>query len=265
MKHFLSFRYFLFFCFISKAFCSFVGNPTNPKIFKEALILKNKHVQLRAGYLFSNIYRAKYRDDILLEDSTSTFLKLRTQSGLIIFNLQKSMDIYTLLGNSKLTLDDQVFTNNNFSWGVGFKMILFQKRKFDLAIGGKYFRTKQNCNNFKKERKIYPILTPHFGFLYEEFQASAAISYKTTLLIPYIGFTYLYSTLKPQPLPKGLFRCPAPYEHIIGDFISRKSKNVKNWGVVVGTAIISKNTFNVNAESRFFDQNAVNITCEIRF
>ena len=266
MKNFSLTGYFLFFFgFLLQAFGSFVGNPINPKIFKEALILKNEYVQFRAGYLFSNIYRTKYIDKFLLEDSDSTILKLRTQSGLLIFNLQNSIDIYGIIGNSKLTLDNQIFTNHKFSWGIGFKMIIFQKKKFDLAIGGKYFRTKQNCDNFKIGKQIFPILTSHFGFLYEEFQASAALSYRTAFLVPYIGVTYLYSTLKPQPLPKGLFRFPAPDENIIADFISQKSKNVKNWGLVVGTSIISNNMISINAESRMFDQNAINVACEIRF
>ena len=84
-------------------------------------------------------------------------------------------------------------------------------------------------------------------------------------MVPYVGITYLYSTLKSYPSPKGLFRYPHPYEHIVGDFLSRNSRNIKNWGFVVGAAIISNNMIMINAEGRFYDQNAINVSGEIRF
>jgi hypothetical protein len=242
-----------------------VGNPSSPSLFKEGIFFNNKNYYLRAGYYFDNIYKSVFLDEMPAEGSTDTFFKLRSYGAIVTVNILNILDVYTLLGVSKNQIDNQVFSNDRFSWGVGTKIIFYKFNNIDLALDGKYFRAKHNVDNFIMEDSVFPIVTPHYGFLYEEFQAALCASYKIDIFIPYVGATYLFSTLKPYPAHIGLLRYPSPNQDILNDFKTQDTKNKNKWGAVVGISLVSKETMSINLESRMVDQNAVNVTAEIRF
>ena len=244
---------------------SLVGNPSSPAIFTDGLISKNQTFYIRGGYFYYNIYRAKYKEEIITEESPTSFLKIISQGAIITANIKNRWDIYSLLGVSHLNLDDQIKTNERFSFAVGTKLILLKIKNFDFTIDGKYFRTSQNAEYIINEKEIFPIITPHYNFLYQEIQGAFGVSYKINIIIPYVGVTYLYSTITPRPFEKGLIRYPYPNEDTVDDFITRKTKNSKSWGAIVGICLVAKNKININIESRMVDQNAVNISSEIRF
>ncbi|KPK33588.1 MAG: hypothetical protein AMS24_00475 [Chlamydiae bacterium SM23_39] len=242
-----------------------VGNPSHPRFFKKGIFTKKNYFKFQAGYLYSNIYKTKYEDEIITETSKDSFFNLKMDSAILSFNFKNRLDIYGILGNSSFNIDREIKTDKSFSWGTGLKLLFFHKKKFFLAVDGKYFKTKQKLNNFFINKKIFTIEFSRFGFLYEELQGSIAISYKISPFFPYIGASYLYSTITPYPGNKGLIRYPYPNQDIIDDFICSKIKNKKNFGLVIGAAINNKNGISINLESRFFDQNAINVSGEIRF
>ncbi len=242
-----------------------VGNPSNPSLFKEGIFFSNKNYQLRAGYYFDNIYKSVFLDDIPTVESTDTFFKLRSYGSIITVNILNTLDVYTLLGVSKSQIDEQFFSSDRFSWGAGAKIIFYKFKNIDLALDGKYFRAKHNAENFIIEDSVFPVVSDHFGFLYEEFQASLCGSYKIDMFIPYVGATYLFSTLKPYPINLVLLRFPSPDQDMLSDFPIKETKNKNRWGAVVGISLVSKETISINLESRMVDQNAVNVTAELRF
>lgn len=260
-------KYILLFLFSSHfLFASIVGNPSSPVIFNKGLFFKNRALDLRAGYYFSNIYRAEFEDEIITEDSSNSYLKLVSQGAILTLDFKRWLDIYALVGNSKLKIERQIRTNENLSWAVGARALLFKIAHFDFTLSGAYFRSKMDTSYFLIDDLVFPILTENFGFLYEEYQTSFAISYRIKNLIPYLGTTYLYSnTLTPSPSEKGLLRFPYPNQDLTNDFFSSKIKNSKNWGVVAGVTLISDETINLNLESRMLDQNAFNISSELKF
>lgn len=267
----------IFLCLSSHVFSINVGNPSNPKIFKKGFFTKKNFLNFKSGYLFDNTYKSSYKDEILTEDSTPSYSKIISNNLILTLNFKKRLDIYSILGSAKLNLDEQIKTNGNLSWGVGSKLLFFKKKGFDLAADIKYFRTRQHIDYFIIEKKVFPIETSHFAFTYEELQGSLALSYKVKRFIPYIGITYLRSIISPHTGKnllysmfaseignKGLIRYPYPNQDVLDDFTTSKIKNSKNIGLVVGSSIINS-SININIESRMFDQNAINISSEVRF
>lgn len=256
-------KYFFILFLSSSLFSSYVANPYFVKI-PEGFFFKNKFFNMRFGYLFSNMYQSKYKDKYA-NSANPYFFSIQTQSGMVILNFFQKMDFIAMLGNSKIEIDKEIFTDNHFSFCVGSKILLLQNHNLDFALDVKYFRTKQDTYYFLVEKKVFPIITEDFGYLYEELQGSLAASYKIEHLIPYAAITYLHSTIEPYPLERGLIRYPSPMQDTIETFLTAKeSKNVKIWGAVLGTSFYHKN-FLVNIEGRFFDQNAVHLSSEIRF
>ena len=223
----------------SNLFCMYIGNPSNPRIYSDGIFSKNKYFYIKAGYVFDNLYSSKNKDEFVIEDSTSTYLSLKSNLSLVSVNVMNWIDIYTFLGASNMKMDNQVFTSDRFCWCVGSKFFLYKNNSYTLSVDGKYLRTRQNVEQFIVDDLIFPILTPHFSYLYEEYQAACLFSYRINSFIPYLGLSYLYSTISPYPMSKGLIRYPAPYEDIIDDFITHTSINSIKWGGVVGLSIIS--------------------------
>lgn len=242
-----------------------VGNPASPGLYSTGLFSKNKVLYLRCGYFNDNIYRGEYKEDSILPNSPLNILKLRSQGALITVNVKQRWDIYTLVGGSKMNFDNQVHTKDHLCWCLGTKILLYKINNFDLSVDGKYFQTKQDVERFIIEDKVFSVVTENFGFDIEQYQASLGLSYKIKMFVPYVGATYLYSTIKPYPTGRGLIQYPYPYEDMIDEFKTNDTINSHKWGFVGGVTIISNNMVSVNVETRLIDQEAVNVSAEIRF
>lgn len=256
---------FLLILFFTKVHSIFVGNPAAPNLLQSGIIFKSKYMNLKAAYLYNNIYYARYKDKIHRKDSENSFVKLRTNASILTANIHEHLDILGILGSSKFKMDQNVSTNSKFSWGLGGKMIIFKKKNIFAAADVKYFRTKQGCDVLIDQKEVFPIVTPNFGFLYEEYQGALTAGYKIDIFIPYLGVTYLYSTITPYPYEKGVIRYPYPDNDILGDFFTYKTKNSKNWGLVIGSSIFSNSKILLTIEGRMFDQNSIGFLGEVRF
>lgn len=252
-------KYILFFCiFFTKAFSIFVGNPYSPALSPEGFFIKSSF--LKTGFLYDYIFKGRYQDKFKTIDSTPTNTKLFTQAAVVTINLFEKLDIYGIIGNSRLQLDQLFYANNNLSWGIGSKAILFQKGFFNTGLDVKYFRTKQKGDYFLIEKEL-AMLVGDFYFNYEEIQGSLSASYRGEFILPYIGVTYFYSTLDPNT-NKGLLQFS---DNQLLDFYTSQAVSRRKWGMVIGTTIVNCKNANVNIEARMFDQNGYNIFGEIRF
>lgn len=259
---------------INTIFGSIVGNPSSIRIFEKGLFFKDKAVNLRGGYYFTNMYQMHFEDRILTDDSTDSFVKLVTQGAMITANIKKWVDVYVLLGESRLKIKDdgssdmsfRFKTNNDLCWATGLRVLLFKLANFNCAISGSYFQSQMDTSDILLNKQIYPIVTEKFGFLYEEYQTALALSYKIKNLIPYLGLTYLISnTITTKPIEKNLMRLPFPNQDELSDLIFSNTKNSKSWGMIAGVSLISEDMIDLTLETRLFDQNAFNISSEIRF
>ena len=258
-----------------------VGNPAEPTFLKAGIFTdKKRAVTLRFSYYFENIYKTKFRDEIINDEAInnvtdtinppSSILQLKTNGAIITLNIKRYLEVYGLVGQSRLKIEekevdsDSTFsTQNNFSWGIGVKLTAFKYKGFSIGGDGKYFQTRQVADFLIANKYPALITTDDFSFIYEESQGSIAFSYEIDMFTPYIGGTYLRASITPSP-KKGVILLAFDPEYP-REFECNNSHNVNRWGLLVGTSIVSGEKIAINLESRMFDQNSVNISAEICF
>lgn len=262
-KIFYSGLLFVFFIFMQIE-ASIVGNPSSPNFYTKGLFFKKQIACLRSGYFYDNIYREQFQDKVYSFSPTKNVFKLKSQGGIVTLNIKNALDLYGAIGVSRMNLDDQIDTKEQIIWSAGMKWLFWKINKFNVSLDGKYTKSYQDAEYFIIGKQVFPVVTPDFGFEVKEYQAALGLSYNAGILIPYVGATYLYSTLTPS-VQKGVVSLPFPNENLTSGFEANDMVNDKRWGMIVGVGIVSCNMISINIESRMIDQNAVNIIAEIHF
>jgi len=199
---------------------------------------------------------------VINEDpAPNSFVKIYTHSAMVTFNLQDRLDLYGLLGSSRLILDKEIYTRSNFSWGIGGKILIFKYRNFSLGTDIKYFQSNYSYVNYLvSEGTPYNVVGP-FTLKYDETQVAVGMCYKTDLIAPYINLTYLVSEIEPDP---GIILIRVSPTTLVDSAISSITTQ-RRWGMAVGATIISSSKATLSVESRMFNQNAIDVNLEIRF
>ncbi|NGX57092.1 MAG: hypothetical protein K1060chlam5_01348 [Candidatus Anoxychlamydiales bacterium] len=258
---------FLFLFFLNIGFSIYVGNPSEPILLKNSIIKNyNSNFSLEISYLQDYIYRSQFQDKFESLQSTPSDIKILSYLSILTLNIINRIDINILLGSSDLKVDRLIKTKNNFSYGLGLKAILFNKKDFDIGFDFKYFTSTFKPTYFVVDDEddgtiIYDIIGS-FKQRYEEYIGSLLISYKTPLLTPYIGASFIYADLTPKPSVGKIF-IPEVGEY---PFVTSDSKIKDNFGMVIGVSIINLNKqINLSIENRLFNQNAISATLQIRY
>lgn len=247
-----------FFLF-QKGFAFWVGNPSDPTLYGDGLITcGEKSYSIRFGYLSDYTYHFDFKDEIIKETSQPSEISLSTHAGMLVLNLGNRIDLYGILGASKLE-EENVYIPRRFSWAIGGKATFYRYRKFSVGGDLKYFFSDQKPGHFIIENMPATLLTD-FTLGYSELQGAVAASYKCGVFIPYAGLTYVDAKIKPS------FRYGfIDIADMTMEFEADSVINEKKWGMVIGLTLLSAKIMTLNVETRFFDQNAVNVSGEIRF
>lgn len=241
-----------------------IGNPAEPGLQKNGILIPPPSwCSLRVGYLDDCVYRQRYKEfRVINEDSTSkSFVKIYTHSALITLNFHDRLDLYGLLGSSRLILDREIFTRSNFSWGIGGKLLICEYGNFSLGTDIKYFQANYSYINYLvSDGTPYKVVGP-FTLKYDETQLALGICYKTNLIAPYINATYLISEIEPDP---GIILIRLSSTDLVDSPISSITTQ-RRWGLAVGASLVSSSKATLSVESRMFNQNAIDVNLEIRF
>ncbi|MDP1609144.1 MAG: hypothetical protein Q8L98_07515 [Chlamydiales bacterium] len=244
-----------------------IGNPGQPLIQKYGVLQScPTWWSLRAGYLSDFIYRAKFKDEFPSLDTpkTSSYVQLSTDAALLTLNIKNVFDFYGIVGSAAMQLDHEVYTNKEFAWGVGGKFIFFRSGSIRLGADFKYFETDQKPLYFVSDALTYNVESD-FHLRYSETQVAVGAAYRTKLLSPYLQVTYLISKLDPHPYVAAVRIPLAEFADTPADIDSKSVIGSKRWGLAVGATIISGSKGSLTLESRMINQNAVDLTGEIRF
>jgi hypothetical protein len=249
---------FLFLSF-SNAHAMLVGNPAQPGLQTCGAFFKSPPwVSFRVGYLDDWVYQEKLHP--AGNTSTPTSMQLSTYAGILTLNFQNRIDLYGIIGSSRLQLDQEIFTKRALGWGVGGKLIIFEHGNFFLGTDWKYFQTNQKPRFFVMDGLPYNIVS-NCRLQYHEIQAAVGIAYRISVCAPYINATYLVSKLEPKPV-KIFVRLPDEPE--IGD-TSLDRQELTEWGLALGLTLIDKARATLAVEWRAINQNAIDWNFEIRF
>jgi hypothetical protein len=241
----------------------FIGNPAEPALLNQGIWTRSSWGAFRVGYLDDWVYQQRFRDEFKLEGvtHTRTHLKLSTYAGMATFNFKKRLDLYGIVGSSRLQIDEEIFTKRALSWSVGAKLVFLKHKNFFLGTDLKYFETNQKPKYFVVEGLPYNIVS-NYRLKYKEIQAALGMSYRAWIFAPYINGTYILTHVDPEPAVV-LVRLPD-----VNEIVDVESKSIickKRWGAALGLTLIDSAKASLSFEWRFFNQNAINLNGEIQF
>ncbi len=261
---------FLLFLSSSSLYAMFIGNPAEPAVMDKGIWSKISCISFRIGSQGDWIYKQRFEgkkfvlsdDGILIAEETHTKNQMTTYSGIATLNVVKRVDLYALLGSSKMQIDDILYARREFSWCVGAKTVFLKHKNFFFGADVKYFETDQKPRYFVIDGLPFNVVNDYHSNYYE-LQAAIGMSYRISLFVPYIHATYIYSHITPSP-PLVLVRFPNDVNEFADIEIPTLSSR-KNWGMAIGFTLVDLGKASLGFEWRTINQNAVNVNGEIRF
>lgn len=241
-----------------------IGNPAEPALETCGIFTEpNSWCSLRASFFEDYVYRQKFKDEFQLEncDQTKTFAKLSTNAGMLILNFKSRIDLYGIAGASRLQVNQEIYSKMQLCWGIGGKIVIFQTSSFYLGADIKYFETDQKPLYFLCEGLPFN-LAGNFELKYTETLCSLGMCWQTSCIAPYIYATYMIAKFNPDPLT-ALVRWP--FSDVLVDAVCKSAISQRRFGFAIGATLISKKTAVLSVESRMFNQNAIDVSLEVRF
>ncbi|MDE3045031.1 MAG: hypothetical protein KGJ02_00070 [Verrucomicrobiota bacterium] len=243
-----------------------VGDPAFPKIIQQGFFIpKSSSVSVRSGYegdFVSDARFQQYNQGVGRVDS----YQQDTNSGTVTINFLNRLDIYTVLGSSRVVSDwrftdlagivhrVELETMYDFLWGLGARAILYEWGNVCLGVGGRY----EQSDYGPVWMTVDGAAKSANGTLlhWSEWQIDLAISYAIDIFTPYLGVTYTNAKAT-----LGTFTMA-----IAGDDSGNNSfKNRTPVGVCIGCSLSTSKFFMLNVEGRLIDEEAVTISGDFRF
>jgi len=242
-----------------------IGNPAAPALEKVGLFTPPATwVSCRLAFFEDYVYRQRFHDEFKLDgcERTKTFAKLATSAGIVTLNFEDRVDFYGILGGSRMQLNQEVFSSMQFCWGFGGKLILFESTNLSFGCDIKYFVANQQPNYFLCDGLAFDVVDES-KFRYNETQFSIGMCYRSLCIAPYFYATYLVSKIDPDP-SIALVEWPLDTTVLI-DAECKSMVAHRRWGIAVGATLLSSSKAAISVESRMFNQNAIDVTLDVRF
>ena len=262
MKRLIQFILILF-SFI-EVYSSPVGNPLASEIIEEGFFISpGSWINFRMGYEGNFTTDARLKNE-LNKNKIDNF-KIDYNSGSFTINLQNRIDLFALLGSTRIRSDwrfsnldihyrSEMETDYKPIWAVGGRAVLFEWGNVALGAGGRF--TKANPSiNFVTINGALKQLTKS-KVKYQDWQADFAIAYKIDIFVPYLGAKYLNAIAEVKK-----------FDFYINDNFSNEiyMKNKDRYGVFIGCTFSNGKYFSLTCEARFIDEEAGMISGEFRF
>ncbi len=245
-----------------------IGNPGDPAFSKIGVFSSpNAWCSLRLAVLEDYTYRQRFRDEpkIRGSDPSQTLAHFATHAALVTLNLEERIDFYGIFGTSRLQLNQEIYSDFQFSWGFGGKIVLFRTESFFISTDIKYFSSAQEPRYFICEGLPLNLVNLSNGFYlnYAETQYSLGMCLSSFSIAPYIYATYVIAKIDPNP-SIALVRWPLSQDILI-DIPLKSMVGFHRWGMAVGATLIDGDKSMLSVESRMFNENAVDINFSLRF
>ncbi len=241
-----------------------VGNPGQPGLQCDGIFYTPPTWwSFRVAYYDDYIYQERFRDEFKIDDipRSKSNMKLSTFAAQVSLNFKDRIDIYGIIGSSKIKIDDEIFSKRRLCGGLGTKLVIFREGNFYFGADFKYFESDQKPIFFVVDGQPYNILSD-FRLKYHEIQAAAGCTYAIWIFAPYIAATYLIPKIEPHP---HIAVVRLPDFDLEVDVTTKSVTGIKRWGMALGLTLIDKSKASLAFEWRAFNQNAIDVNAEIRF
>lgn len=256
-------RFLIFFFATAPLFSFVIGNPAQPSLNPVGLVTaEGRSFSFRAAYLDDYVYTQHFIGQFSPNlDQKPPVAQCSTNAALLTFNLLQRVDLYGIVGSSQMQIDEEVFGQRELAWGIGTKVVMYRSHSLCIGCDFKYFETEQTPLFLVSGG--FPLdVTTQFNLRYTEYQGAIGMSYQTSFICPYIQGTYLSAKLEPTP-HVFLVKIPGSEDQMdasISSFIGRN-----RWGMAVGATLVMGEKGTLAIETRFFNQNAIDASLELRF
>ena len=243
---------------------TYFSNPAQPAIQQDGLFKSPPSWYcLRVGYMADCSYRQRFNEEFHIAGTPnpSSYAKVSTDAATVTLNFKNWLDVNMLLGSSQMQMDHDVFTKRQLAWGVGAKFLIYHNHKIYVGLDFKYFESEQKPIYLVSSGYAYNVVSD-FKMNYCEEQAALGIAYRIKMICPYLYASYLYSKIEPNPC---FVIVKMPTFDGTGESYTTSVIDRRRWGMAVGATLIGGTKGSVTVESRFFNQNALNISGEVRF
>lgn len=238
-----------------------IGNPAEPALMERGIWSKSSWFSFRLGYLGDWVYKQRFEQEFLIGEESHTKNQLTTHAGIATFNFSKRLDLYAILGASRMQVDDQIYSSTAFSWCVGGKVVFLKHKNLFFGADMKFFKTDQKPNYLLIEGLPYNIVN-YYRSKYYDLQGAIGVSYRLSLFAPFINATYIDTHISQDP---GIITVRFPDEDELGDVPIPSMISRKKWGMSLGFSLIDISKATLAFEWRLINQNGVNVNGEIRF
>jgi hypothetical protein len=252
----------LFFALPLHAFM--IGNPAQPTLLDASVVYNFSHnISFRAAYLDDYVYNQHVKNEFEFGPSNEKppLLRFSTEAALLTLNLFQRLDLYGIVGSSKMQMDHEIYTKRELAWGFGGKLIFLSWDCFRLGCDLKYFQSDQHPLYLVVTGVPFNIVSD-WEIRYREYQAALGASYQAGWICPYIHLTYITTKLEPHPYTF-LVNVPGVDEPVDATIQSFDGRH--RWGMAVGATLIAGSKSTLALESRFFNQNGIDASIEFRF
>ena len=240
-----------------------IGNPSLPMEIHEGFYIPSSScTSSRIGYEGDFVSNARMNEN---SDPVDEYRQI-TNSGTVTINFIDRIDLYSTLGSSRTyatwrfttpkgkTNRMELETIYRFLWAVGGRCVLYEWGNAILGCGGRYSRTDTPLAWTTINGA--PISTSGSHLRWEQWQVNLLLSYKIDIFIPYLGINYLNGKTEVGPFQTAITQNEKSSLHM---------KNRSSIGLVIGCSLTSGKDFFLNIEGRLIDEEAFDISGEIKF
>src|ERR1700722_364306 len=195
-----------------------VGNPAEPALLTTGVFYPSSCVNpcdpcfcwfdvwsLRAGYYGDFVFNRNLKVD---EEGNGhgeaiKTTEIFTNAGYLALNIAEKIDLFGTLGASRISIttneaswvlagnaEGRLDWETMFSWSVGARAILYEKRRVLIGIEGQYFQTHPDLTTYVSfSDGMYNYFNEDNSMTYKEWQVGTGISYDLRCCYPNLSLT----------------------------------------------------------------------------
>lgn len=247
-------------------FALYNGNPSEPAMPELGVWISNDDWWgIKLGYQWDQTYEKRIKVEQRVSSVRERFDKYfsRKNEVAFIFNASDRFEVYGKLGVMELDLSQRptdgvkldFYTDNQFLWGVGGRVILVYWNEVVMGVNALYSSSFMRVSEILENGE--PRRTSEALFKYSEWQVGISFSREIGIFNPYIGLAYSSLNSRLYGIPEDLSFTTSIADE---DFETREP-----FVLLMGLGLNKGKNVCVNLESRLVGEKAISLTGVIRF